>query len=572
MEQGKQNRKRTFAFSESVNAAATILESVRKGSQSRADIHRINEEMYKDPEVFSILMRLMEKTCKPFKDGRTIRAVAENNDAVCQNYINQLIIDYKAEKRLPKQAVCLYTKGDVMARLVSVETLEAKKQVYKREPTDEELRVVQERIAKIKNRTKLIRTIEEIENPLEYYDLQFLGETIKYIKKPINENAWSFSSLETLNESLLAISPDMIVHQTLYPRITSERVSTGEYDGYGEPVEMSVSLGKGLLESAYRAYMEYMLDKAANQTAKNARSIVVNLVQIECGDMSDEEKDGVVDAVLEKLTTAKSLSEKDGIGEYNNAVAAPAVVVTTKVNGVGEIAATQVGGDYDAGTMTDTKFYQTVMYGAFRAIKQEFGILDDNAGFSGGETLAQIQSAETDMIETAQKALCALWEDIFNRYLQREGMEKFVGQFRLEMNKPHTQADTDEENDRSSGLQSAEQVMSAVEGKSAAALKIFRAMLNMVDLPEEVTAAIDEVIKSVSKPKTGKDTDDLGKEGGDPNDSENDILDDIAGDIETPDFNPIGEDGKPNEVPEEDTGTTRERLPGFDESDFEDIE
>lgn len=573
MKQGKDNKKKTFVhFSDSVTAASEILSSVRKGSQSRSDINRINEEMYKDPEVFSILMRLMEKTCKPFRDGRTIKAVAENGDSICQNYINQLILDYRVEERLPRQAVSLYAKGDVMARLVSVETLETRKTVFEKEPTDEELKTVQEKISKIKNRTKLIRTIDEIENPLEYYDLQFLGETIKYLKRPIDKNDWIFGSLAKIGQSLLAISPDMIAHQILYPRLSSEKVATGEYDGYGEPIELEVALGKGLLESAYPAYVDYMLDKAANQTAKSARSIVINLVQIQCSDMGEEEKDEVVEAVLSKLTTSKSLSEKGGIGEYNNAVAEPAVVVTTKVGETGDIEATQIGGDYEAGPMTDTKFYQTVMYGAFRAIKQEFGILDDNAGFSGGETLAQIQSAETDMIETAQKALCALWEDIFNRYLQSVGMEKFVGQFRLVMNKPHTQADTDEENDRASGLQSAEQVMNAVEGKSLESLKIFRAMLNIVDIPEEVIKAIDDVIeakeeelKKEKKDGGDEDADDDAEDFGDGLDDG--LLEDVANEMD--DFSPIGEDGEPTEVPEEGAGGKRERLPNFDESDYE---
>lgn len=580
MEQGQNKKKRTFVQIENLTDARELLNGIRYGSSTRADINRLNEEMYKSSEVSSIITRLLEKTCRTFEDGRTMRAIAENGEETLQNYINQLIVDFGVEDRLAKQTICLYTKGEVMARLVSVEALETKKHIFQNPPTEEQLLEVQEKVSKIKNRHVLIRTIEDIENPLEYYDLQSYGQTVKFIKNPLQNNDWLMGGVNSMGD-LLAIAPHVMVHKTLYPRLTSERIATGEYDGYGEPVELQVNLGKGLLESAYPAFVDYMLDKAANQTAKDARNTVINLIQIQSQDMNDDEKDQVVDAILDKLTTRKSISDVGGISEYTSATQGPAVVVTTKDGETGSIDASQVGGDYDAGAMTDTKFYQTVLYGAFRAIKQEFGILDDNAGFSGGDTLENIQSAERDMIKLAQRTICSLWEEIFNRYLESVGMHKYLGMFRLEMNKPKTKGDADEDSEREAGIRNAEQLMQAVEGKSKESLKLFRTMLNLMDMPSEVLQALDEIIED-SQEELGEDNDrdelddmnDIGDMGEHDSPSPRDAFGDegLEEDIEESSDSPQGKssilDSLGDELKSAPREPKHERLPSFNDDDM----
>ena len=495
-EQTDKSKVRVFVTGTTIETRE-LIQSIKDANSSRAMVFNIIQTMLKDPTVNSILTGIKEDFTQAFEDGRIIKSVS--NDPTVQNAWDAALVNFGAEKQIGNQMMIMLSFGELYGQMFTLDGLRKKLQFAdgkeKREAQFEKSTGSKEEEKPAQKDTDvLIQKLYTIDNPLEFYDVQYLGETVFFYRKKVDTASDSFGTVYKQSD-LFKYSDDILVHVMLYPSVIKEKMDTGAVDGDGEAVELTIERGVGLLEKAYPAYVNLMLAKAAMLIARDARSVVVTLLKMNREGMTDEEAEATTDAIMEKVTVRRSLDKTQGAGEYTNSVSAPAVVMVTKDGETGDVTAEQIGGDYDAGSLSDIENLEDDFYGAFRTVKQKFGKTGDAAGFSGGESLQLLMDSYAQMGGYIQQTLCDFWEVVINRYFESKGLTKFVGSASLRMKKMPTSSETDKENLRDTSVRLAQQVTSDVMDMTSESLRIYRTMLNRTDLNNDLIELLDELIE-----------------------------------------------------------------------------
>lgn len=495
-EQTDKSKVRVFVTGTTIETRE-LIQSIKDANSSRAMVYNIIQTMLKDPTVNSILTGIKEDFTQAYEDGRIIKSVS--NDPTVQNAWDAALVNFGAEKQIGNQMMIMLSFGELYGQMFTLDGLRKKLQftdgTEKRETQFEKSTgsKEEEKTAQ-KDNDVLIQKLYTIDNPLEFYDVQYLGETVFFYRKKVDTASDSFGTVYKQSD-LFKYSDDILVHVMLYPSVIKEKMDTGAVDGDGEAVELTIERGVGLLEKAYPAYVNLMLAKAAMLIARDARSVVVTLLKMNREGMTDEEAEATTDAIMEKVTVRRSLDKTQGVGEYTNSVSAPAVVMVTKDGETGDVTAEQIGGDYDAGSLSDIENLEDDFYGAFRTVKQKFGKTGDAAGFSGGESLQLLMDSYAQMGGYIQQTLCDFWEIVINRYFESKGLTKFVGSASLRMKKMPTSSETDKENLRDTSVRLAQQVTNDVMDMTSESLRIYRTMLNRTDLNNDLIELLDELIE-----------------------------------------------------------------------------
>ena len=495
-EQTDKSKVRVFVTGTTIETRE-LIQSIKDANSSRAMVFNIIQTMLKDPTVNSILTGIKEDFTQAFEDGRIIKSVS--NDPTVQNAWDAALVNFGAEKQIGNQMMIMLSFGELYGQMFTLDGLRKKLQFAdgkeKREAQFEKSTGSKEEEKPAQKDTDvLIQKLYTIDNPLEFYDVQYLGETVFFYRKKVDTASDSFGTVYKQSD-LFKYSDDILVHVMLYPSVIKEKMDTGAVDGDGEAVELTIERGVGLLEKAYPAYVNLMLAKAAMLIARDARSVVVTLLKMNREGMTDEEAEATTDAIMEKVTVRRSLDKTQGAGEYTNSVSAPAVVMVTKDGETGDVTAEQIGGDYDAGSLSDIENLEDDFYGAFRTVKQKFGKTGDAAGFSGGESLQLLMDSYAQMGGYIQQTLCDFWEVVINRYFESKGLTKFVGSASLRMKKMPTSSETDKENLRDTSVRLAQQVTNDVMDMTSESLRIYRTMLNRTDLNNDLIELLDELIE-----------------------------------------------------------------------------
>lgn len=495
-EQTDKSKVRVFVTGTTIETRE-LIQSIKDANSSRAMVFNIIQTMLKDPTVNSILTGIKEDFTQAFEDGRIIKSVS--NDPTVQNAWDAALVNFGAEKQIGNQMMIMLSFGELYGQMFTLDGLRKKLQFAdgkeRRETQFEKsMSSKEEEKPAQKDNDVLIQKLYTIDNPLEFYDVQYLGETVFFYRKKVDTASDSFGTVYKQSD-LFKYSDDILVHVMLYPSVIKEKMDTGAVDGDGEAVELTIERGVGLLEKAYPAYVNLMLAKAAMLIARDARSVVVTLLKMNREGMTDEEAEATTDAIMEKVTVRRSLDKTQGAGEYTNSVSAPAVVMVTKDGETGDVTAEQIGGDYDAGSLSDIENLEDDFYGAFRTVKQKFGKTGDAAGFSGGESLQLLMDSYAQMGGYIQQTLCDFWEIVINRYFESKGLTKFVGSASLRMKKMPTSSETDKENLRDTSVRLAQQVTNDVMDMTSESLRIYRTMLNRTDLNNDLIELLDELIE-----------------------------------------------------------------------------
>lgn len=516
-EQTDKSKVRVFVTGTTIETRE-LIQSIKDANSSRAMVFNIIQTMLKDPTVNSILTGIKEDFTQAYEDGRIIKSVS--NDPTVQNAWDAALVNFGAEKQIGNQMMIMLSFGELYGQMFTLDGLRKKLQftdgTEKRETQFEKSTGSKEEEKPAqKDNAVLIQKLYTIDNPLEFYDVQYLGETVFFYRKKVDTASDNFGTVYKQSD-LFKYSDDILVHVMLYPSVIKEKMDTGAVDGDGEAVELTIERGVGLLEKAYPAYVNLMLAKAAMLIARDARSVVVTLLKMNREGMTDEEAEATADAIMEKVTVRRSLDKTQGVGEYTNSVSAPAVVMVTKDGETGDVTAEQIGGDYDAGSLSDIENLEDDFYGAFRTVKQKFGKTGDAAGFSGGESLQLLMDSYAQMGGYIQQTLCDFWETVINRYFESKGLTKFVGAASLRMKKMPTSSETDKENLRDTSIRLAQQVTSDVTDMTSESLKIYRTMLNRTDLNNDLIELLDELIekREAEEKQAQMEEDEEGRPGG----------------------------------------------------------
>ena len=102
------------------------------------------------------------------------------------------------------------------------------------------------------------------------------------------------------------------------------------------------------------------------------------------------------------------------------------------------------------------------VHNCLRVPKQFFGFTDDNAGFSGGQSLSIISSRYAKMIIRIQNTIVQALTDIVNLILLDRGLSGYINKFNIKMQKPVTQDDIDRRDNLSNNNQVTGDIMNLI--------------------------------------------------------------------------------------------------------------
>lgn len=511
------------------------LESFTRVSQSRDQVYNLIDMMSEDSRVSPILEAYAEDATEYNSSGQIVWA--ESQDPDVSKHVNFILESCRVDKNIYNWVHSLCKYGDCYLRLYresdyNEDDLFIKKARESEEAQRAKLNESKENLkedVKIKVYSKndnFKYYLEKVPNPAEMFELTKFGKTYGYIKADVSSLSQARTSTQAMldnnyfryrfkSNDVELYEPTTFVHACLEDNSsrTPEEVSIFTYDeniktvdGQDKEVESTrykVKRGESLLYNTFKVWRELALLENSVLLNRVTKSAIVRIIGIEVGDMP---KDQVaihlqqIKALMEQkasLDTGKSMNEYTNPGPIENNIYVP-----TR-NGKGAITTSQVGGDVDVGKLVDLDHFQDKFYGAMRVPKQYFGVTDDNAGFSGGQSLTIISSRYAKMIKRIQNAIIQALTDAVNIYLMSSNLDTYVNNFTIKMTPPTTQEDIDRRDNTAGKIQLTSDIMTLITDieDQTTKLKILKTLLSDIITDPEVIDLLQEEINKLEKQK-----------------------------------------------------------------------
>ena len=208
------------------------------------------------------------------------------------------------------------------------------------------------------------------------------------------------------------------------------------------------------------------------------------------------------------INTGMSMNEYTNPGPIINNIYVPIR------NQQGAITTSQIGGDVDVKGLADLDYYQDKVFGSLRVPKQYFGVTDDNAGFSGGQSLSIISSRYAKMIKRIQNTMCQAITDIINLILLDTQNQSYINNFIIKMLPPTTQEEVDRRDNVSNKVGLVQDIMNNLSDieNPITKLKILKSLLgNTINNPE-VIQYIEEEIEQLEAQTASEEVTEEGSE------------------------------------------------------------
>nr|DAH78812.1 MAG TPA: capsid assembly protein [Bacteriophage sp.] len=186
------------------------------------------------------------------------------------------------------------------------------------------------------------------------------------------------------------------------------------------------------------------------------------------------------------------------MSEYTNPGPIENTIYVPTHEGIGALTAQTIGGDVDVKSLADLSYYQDKFFGGLRVPKQYFGVTNDNAGFSGGESLSIISSRYAKMVKRIQSTILQALTDAINILLLDRGLTSYANEFTLRMQAPMTSEEKDRRDNASSRINLVTDIMNTLSDIEdiPSKLKILKSLLSTAITNVEV---IDIIQKEIDK-------------------------------------------------------------------------
>ena len=485
------------------------IESFTKISSSRDQVYSMLDTMCTDTMISAVLETYAEDATESNDQGQIVWC--ESSDANVQKYITFLLNTMNVDKHIYKWTHSLCKYGDVYLRLYRESDTgddflfneTSKKRGRKKLTEDVKIKVYS------KN-DHYVNYMEMEPNPAEVFELTRLGKTYAYIKAPVGSgskktnqnNAFATFPTYSFKKNDIDIhGPTDFVHASLEDNSsrTPEQIKifNGDDENSAQSSIYTVKRGQSLLYNTFTSWRELQLLENSVLLNRLTKSSIVRIIGVEVGDMPKENIAqhllGIKAMIEQKsaLNAGKSMSEYTNPGPIENNIYVPTH------NNVGNLTTQTIGGDVDVKSLADLSYYQDKLYGGLRVPKQFFGVTDDSAGFSGGQSLAIISSRYGKMVKRIQNTMIQAITDAINLLLIDKGLDSYVDKFVIRMQTPTTQEEVDRRENMSSKVGLTRDIMDMLNTDiedTETRLKILKSLLSNVISNTEVTTLIQEEI------------------------------------------------------------------------------
>ena len=534
-------------FLDSVASAAinssldlSSLNSFNTAAQTRDQVYDLIDQMCEDPIVAAVLETYSEDATEYNDNGDIIWAESDNSDI--QKFVTYLLTTMQVNKHAYEWVYSLCKYGDLYLRLYRESEFDDEKFFGKKTKNklNEDLK-----IQAFKDNDKYAHYVEAVANPAEMFDLTRLGKTIGFIKAKTNfsnikqDNLINFNYRYKFKKSDIFIySAADFVHASLTDGVSryTEEVKLfldDEDPNQVEGTSYQVKKGQSLLYNTFKIWRELSLLENSMLLNRITKSSIVRLINVEIGDMPKEQVGPHLQGIKALMEQKSAINTGNSISEYTNPGPVENNIYVPTNNGKGAITTSQVGGDVNVSQIPDIEYFQNKYFGASRIPKQYFGLTDDGAGFSGGESLAIISSRYAKMVKRIQNALIQAITSVVNLMLLDKGLDTYVNNFTIKMQPPTTKEEMDRRENMSSKIQIASDIMTLLSDidNVPSKLRIAKALLSNIindadvlkEIEDQITLLEDNGEGDTSNPED-KGSDDLSTGGGSDFDFDNDPL------------------------------------------------
>jgi hypothetical protein len=514
----------------------TVLDSFTQVSRSRNEIYETLDYMAEDSTISAILETYAEDATETNDQGNIVWA--ESADAEAGKFVTYLLNALNVDKNIYKWAHSLCKYGDVYLRLYreseyngDLFSAKDKRKAKSKKDLNEDVK-----IKYYAPTDKYVHYLEYVDNPAQAFELTRFGKTYAYIKTDvvatnIQNNNQMVASSPFINRYSFNVGdvevyqPTEFVHACLEDnssRLPEEvDLFLGEDDA--KKLTFKVKRGQSLLYNSYKIWRQLMLLENSVLLNRVTQSSIVRVVGVEVGDMPKENVQLHLSQIKQMIEQKTALNIGNSMSEYTNPGPIVNNIYVPTRNNQGLITTQQIGGDVKIGDLDDLGYYQDKFFGSMRVPKQYFGVTDDNAGFSGGESLSLISSRYAKMIKRIQNTLVQMITDVINLICIDTGNDSYINKFTIKMQAPTTK----EENDRRENIVNKVSLVSDIMNTLTdvesipTKLKILKALLSDVISDQEVVSLLSEEIEALEKAEedANAETEDTSMEGGEDSES-----------------------------------------------------
>lgn len=480
-----------------------------QASQSRDQVYALIDTMCQDSTISSVLEAYTEDSVERNDMGQIVWA--DSSDPDIGKYINYLLDAMRVDKNIYKWVHSLCKYGDLYLRIYrgseyddglfdkpnTKKNSKLNEDVDLSDPDIDRPQEKLEEAVNIKAYAKddhFVQYLEMQPNPAQVFELTKFGKTYAYIKTHINSTstATNNSAWDTTNSSILGYKYNFNRGDIDVYAATEFVHGCLEDDQSRTPEEVSISLdqnrqvdynvrrGQSLFYNSFKVWRELLLLKNSVLLNRVTRSSLVRAIQVEIGDMPKEQVQPHLMGIKRLFEQSQSLVAGGGMGEYTNPGPIENNVYIPTRDGKGAISLQQVGGDVNVGQLTDLDYYTKVLFGSLGVPKEYFGHNDDNAGFSGGESLAQISSRYAKKIKRIQDTVIQTLTDAINILLLDRDLGNYINKFTIKMQTPTTSEEVARRETMANRVQLTRDLMDVLGDieDPAAKLKILKALLS----------------------------------------------------------------------------------------------
>lgn len=513
------------------------LDAFTNISQSRDQVYALLDTMCQDSTVAAVLETYAEDATEPNDQGQIVWVEASNPDV--QKYVQFLLDAMNVDKNIYKWTYSLCKYGDIYLRLYRESDFE---EADLFNSFKNKKKTALNEAVKIKAYSKndhYVNYMEMHSNPAEIFELTKLGKTYAYIKAHVNSTQ-TFDSVTGYYQAnnLLSYrfkqsdvelhSATDFVHGCLEDNSSrtpeTVQIFIGDSDKEADALTYTVKRGQSLLYNTFKTWRELQLLENSVLLNRITKSSIVRVIGVEVGDMPKEMVGPHLQGIKSLIEQKAAINAGNSINEYTNPGPIENNIYVPTHEGVGAITASQIGGDVDVKSLADLDYYQDKWFGSLRVPKQYFGVTDDNAGFSGGQSLSIISSRYGKMVKRIQSTMTQLLTDAVNLLLLDRNLKTYVNEFNIRMLAPTTQEELDRRENLSNKVGVTTDIMNMLGDidDSVIKLKIMKSLLSkiltdgeVIDLIQQQIDNLEEQQEAENNPEETTDDIDLSDDSGD---------------------------------------------------------
>ena len=527
------------------------LNSFTQVSRSRNEIYDTLDDMGDDSIIAAVLETYAEDATETNDAGAIVWA--ESTDGEALKFVTYLLNALNVDKNVYKWTYSLCKYGDVYLRLYRESEyddllFDRPKQQDGRKNLNEDVKIMA-----YSKHDNYVHYLEQAPNPAQVFELTRFGKTAAYIKTDITSTRMDKASYSAATSPFMnkysfnkndveLYPPTEFVHGCLEDNSSRTPEEVELFVGDDKSISYNVKRGQSLLYSTYKIWRQLMLLENSVLLNRVTQSSIVRVIGVEVGDMPKENVQPHLMSVKQLIEQKASLDVGRSMSEYTNPGPIINNVYIPTRNQQGVITTQQIGGDVKIGDLADLDYYQDKFFGNLRVPKQYFGVTDDGAGFSGGQSLSIISSRYAKMIKRIQNTIIQMLTDAINLILIDTGNDAYINKFTLKMQAPTTQEEVDRRDNLSNKVGLVRDIMDTLGDieNPTTKLKILKSLLSntisdtdVIQLLEDEIEALEAAVEEAEEPVVSDDefTDDTSMDFSGGGSSLSDFGGDTLGDI-----------------------------------------